>query len=55
MPAQIFKLMICDQILKLVYQTLLSPDCRAWALKFSENLKKKDNIFHQIYADKDIN
>ena len=37
----ILELMLCNQNLtKLVYQTLLSSNCWAWALKLSENLKK---------------
>ena len=37
----ILELMLCNQNLaKLVYPTLLSSHCRAWALKFSEQLKK---------------
>ena len=36
----IFELMRCNQnLLKLVYPTLLSSDCRAWALKLSKYLK----------------
>ena len=36
------ELMLCNQNLtELVYQTLLSSDCRALALKVSEHLKKK--------------
>ena len=38
----ILKLMLCNwNLTKLVYLTLLSFDCRAWALKFSELLQKK--------------
>ena len=41
----ILELMLCNQNLtKLVYQTLLSSDCRAWALRSSENLKKQQNF-----------
>ena len=38
----ILKLKLCNQnITKLVYETLLSSNCRAWALKLSEHLKKR--------------
>ena len=38
----ILDLMLCNQNLtKLVYQTLLSSDCRLWALKLGEHLKKR--------------
>ena len=40
----IFKLMLCNlNLTKLVYQTFLSLYCKAWALKFSEHLKRKKN------------
>ena len=41
----ILELMLCNQNLtKLVYPTLLSSDCKAWALKLSEHLKKQQNF-----------
>ena len=33
---------------KLVYQSLLSSDCRAWALKFRKCLKKQQNFPSKI-------
>ena len=39
---------------KLVYPTLLSSDCRAWALKFSKYWKN-NQISHKNRAKKDIN
>ena len=42
----ILELMLCNRnFTKLVYQTLLSSDCRAWALKLSKHLKKGQNMF----------
>ena len=44
----ILELMLCNRNLtKLVYQTLLSSDCRAWALKLSEHLKHQQKNFHK--------
>ena len=41
----VLELMLCNQNFKeLVYQTLLSSDCRLWALKLSEHLKKQQNF-----------
>ena len=47
----VLELMVCNQNLtkfniltKLVHQTWLSSDCRAWALKLSEQLKKQHNF-----------
>ena len=43
----ILELMLCNRNLtKLVYQTLLSSDCRALAQKLSEHLKN-NKIFHK--------
>ena len=45
----ILELMLCNRNLtKLVYQTLLSSDCRAWALKLGEHLKKQQKISIKI-------
>ena len=42
----ILELMLCNRKLtKLVYQTLVSSNCRAWALKLSEHLKKGQNFY----------
>ena len=45
----IFELMLCNRnFTKLVYQTLLSSNCRAWALKLSEHLKKSTKFLIKI-------
>ena len=45
----IWELMLCNpNLTKLVYQTLLSFDCRAWALKLSEHLKKTTKLSIKI-------
>ena len=42
----ILELMLCNwNLTKLVYETLVSSDCRAWALKLSEHLKKWQKMF----------
>ena len=51
----ILEFTLCKRNLtKKVYQTLLSSDCRAWALKLNKHLKKQTN-FHQSLPKKDIN
>ena len=48
------KLMLCNRNLaKLVYPTLLR-NCRAWAKKLSEHLKKEEEKIHQNRAKKAI-
>ena len=50
----ILELMLCNWNLeKLVYPSLLSSICRAWAWKLSEYLKERKKI-HQIRAKKAI-
>ena len=43
------ELMLCNRNLtNLVYQTLLSSDCRALALKLSKHLKKQQNFIYKF-------
>ena len=52
----ILELMLCNQnIPKLLYQTLLSSHCNAWALKWSEHLKKTRKLSFKISLKRTIN